>query len=388
MKNKLWKILGLLSLTFILIACGTETTEETPTEGATTGTDEGATTGTDEGATTGTDEDTIHSTGPNGEEAVHADEIELTEEEKDEIRDGDYTAAISFHYHGNDWSSSQEEGLRDTFADLGIEVITVTDADFSVEQQVSNIEDIISLDPDILVSLPTDTISTADAYRRASEAGIGIVFMDNVPNGFTAGEDYISTVSADNYGNGVIAAELLGEALGGEGEIGTVFHDEEYFVTNQRYDAFLTTMEEEYPGIEIVTEQGFSDENMGAELADVILTQYPTIDGIFAHWDIPAEGVLSSLNASGSDAALTTIDLGNTIALEIAEGNVVGLGAQMPYDQGVAEANLAAYSLLGKETPPYVAVPAKRVDQSNILEAYEDVYKTEAPEWLLEAANN
>ena len=76
------------------------------------------------------------------------------------------------------------------------------------------------------------------------------------------------------------------------------------------------------------------------------------------------------------------------LALEIAQGNVVGLGAQMPYDQGVAEATLAAYGLLGKEAPEYVAVPAKKVNQTNILEAYEEVYKVEAPKWLKEAANN
>lgn len=327
----------------------------------------------------------IYSTGPNGETATNANEIQLTDEEKEEIRNGNYTAAISFHYAGNDWSTSQLKGITDTFEDLGIEIITTTDADFSVEQQVSDIENIISLNPDILISIPTDATSTADAYRRAAEAGIKIVFMDNVPSGFVAGEDYISIVSADNYGNGVIAAELLAESLNGEGQIGIVFFDTDFFVTNQRLEAFKKTLEENYPNIEIVSEQGFTNENAGAELADVILTQFPDIDGIFAHWDIPAEGVLSSINASGKDVKLTTIDLGNTMALEIAKGNVVGLGAQLPYDQGVAEATLAAYGILGKEAPAYVAVPAKRVDQENIVEAYESVYHVEAPDWLTEA---
>ena len=79
---------------------------------------------------------------------------------------------------------------------------------------------------------------------------------------------------------------------------------------------------------------------------------------------------------------MSTIDLGNNIAKEIARGRVLGVGAQMPYDQGVAEATLAAYALLGKEAPAYVAVPAKRVDQTNIAEGYEQVYHTSAPDWL------
>lgn len=327
-------------------------------------------------------------TGPNGEAATPASEIQLTEEEKQQIRDGGYTAAISLHYGGNDWASSQLEGLQATFEDLGIEVVAVTDADFSAEQQVSDIETIMAKNPDIIVSIPTDATATADAFQTVTEAGIKLVFMDNVPEGMTAGEDYVSCVSADNYGNGCIAADLMGEALGGEGQIAMVYYDTVYFVTNQRDQGFKDTIAEKYPGIEIVSEQGFTDENGCSEQGDAILTQYPMIDGIYASWDIPMEGVLSSVRAAGltgDDVKLTTIDLGNNMAKEIAEGNVVGLGAQLPYDQGVAEATLAAYSLLGKEAPPYVVVDAKRVERSNVLEAYEDVYHVEAPDWLKEA---
>lgn len=243
--------------------------------------------------------------------------------------------------------------------------------------------------PDVIVSIPTDATATADAFQKAAKDGVKLVFMDNVPAGMTAGEDYVSCVSADNYGNGCVAADLMGEALDGKGQIGMVYYDADFFVTNQRDEGFRKTMADKYPDIEIVTEQGFTDENGCAEQGDAILTQYPMINGIYASWDVPMEGVLSSVKASGltsEEVKLTTIDLGNNIAKEIAEGNVVGLGAQLPYDQGVAEATLAAYSLLGKEAPTYVAVSAKRVEQSNILEAYEDVYHAAAPDWLEKAA--
>ena len=331
----------------------------------------------------------IRSTGPNGEKATPASEITLTDEEKQQIRDGGYTAAISFHYGGNDWATSQLQGLEATFKDLGIEVVAVTDADFSAEQQVSDIETIMANKPDILVSIPTDATATSDAFKRAAAEGTKIVFMDNVPANMTAGNDYVSCVSADNYGNGCIAAELMGEALGGKGQIGMVYYDVDFFTTNQRDQGFRDTIAANYPDIEIVTEQGFTDENGCSEQGDAILTQNPMIDGIYASWDIPMEGVLSSVRASGltpDDIKLTSIDLGNNIAKEIAEGTVVGVGAQLPYDQGGAEATLAAQALLGKETPPYVVVDAKKVSSSNIVEAYEDVYHMEAPDWLKEAA--
>lgn len=336
-----------------------------------------------------TGEAEIMSTGPNGETAVNADTLSLTEEQKEEIRGMGLTAAISMHYGGNDWATAQIQGLTDSFEDLGIELLTTTDANFSAEQQVSDIENIMTLNPDILISIPVDATASADAYKRAAEAGITIVFMDNCPVGMTAGEDYVSVVSADNYGNGCIAAEILGEALGGAGDIGMVYYDADYFVTNQRDQGFRDTMAEKYPDINIVTEQGFTDENGCSEQGDAILTQYPNINGIYASWDIPMEGVLSSVRAAGMEGqiALSTIDLGNNIALEIANGTVAGLGAQMPYDQGVAEATLAAMSILGEECPSYVAVPAKRVDSENVLDAYKDVYHVDAPDWLVSAKN-
>ncbi len=338
-------------------------------------------------ADTGSSE--IKSTGPNGESAVLATELSLTDEEIAQIQAGGYTAAISFHYGGNDWSSAQQKGLEDTFAKLGIEITAITDANFSAEKQVSDLETIMAKAPDVLVSIPTDATSTANAYQRVSDSGTKIVFMDNVPSGFTAGENYVSCVSADNYGNGLIAADLIGEALGGKGKIGIIYYDVDFFVTNQRLEAFEKEMAEKYPDVEVISKMGFQDENGCDVVADAMITQNPDIEAMFVHWDIPCEGALSALRAAGrDDILLSTIDLGNNIAKEIAEGNVLGLGAQLPYDQGVAEATLAAYALLGKETPAYVAVPAKRVEQSNLLEAYQDVYHTEAPDTIKNAMTN
>lgn len=379
MKNKILSTILAASMAVLLLAgCGSGETSDSKDASQETGT-----------ANAPVETEGIRSTGPNGEEATPASEITLTDEEKQQIRDGGYTAAISFHYGGNDWATSQLQGLEATFKDLGIEVVAVTDADFSAEQQVSDIETIMANKPDILVSIPTDATATSDAFKRAAAEGTKIVFMDNVPANMTAGNDYVSCVSADNYGNGCIAAELMGEALGGKGQIGMVYYDVDFFTTNQRDQGFRDTIAANYPDIEIVTEQGFTDENGCSEQGDAILTQNPMIDGIYASWDIPMEGVLSSVRASGltpDDIKLTSIDLGNNIAKEIAEGTVVGVGAQLPYDQGVAEATLAAWSLLGKEAPPYVVVDAKKVSSSNIIEAYEDVYHVEAPDWLKEAA--
>ena len=106
------------------------------------------------------------------------------------------------------------------------------------------------------MSIPTDPVATASAFKAAADAGVQLVFMDNVPSGFTAGNEYVASVSADNYGNGVAAAHLMAKALNEKGEIGLVFHAADFFVTRQRYDAFKATIEADYPNITIAAEQG------------------------------------------------------------------------------------------------------------------------------------
>lgn len=330
----------------------------------------------------------ILSKGPKGETAVSAKTLQLTEQELEEIKKGKYTAALVMHYAGNDWAKAQIDGLKASFKRMGIEVVAVTDAQFKPEKQVSDIETVLAKNPDLIVSIPVDPVSTASAYKKAADAGVKLVFMDNTPSGLEAGKDYVSVVSADNYGNGVAAADIMAEKLGKKGKIGMIFHDADFFVTKQRTDAFEATLKEKYPDMKIVARGGITDPNQGEKVASGMLTKNPDLDGIFVVWDVPAEGALAAVRTAGKEnIAITTIDLGTNVALDIAsDGPIKGLGAQLPYDQGIAEAILAGYALLGKEAPPYVAVPALTVTRENILDAWNLVYHTEAPKTIQNAA--
>jgi ribose transport system substrate-binding protein len=119
-----------------------------------------------------------------------------------------------------------------------------------------------------------------------------------------------------------------------------------------------------------------------------MLTKNPTLDGIWAVWDVPAEGVLAAARANArNDLNVTTIDLGQNVAIDMAKKGIIkGLGAQRPYDQGVTEAKLAGYALLGKEAPPYVALNALPVTPANLMDAWQTVYHAPAPDKVVQAA--
>ncbi len=327
------------------------------------------------------------SKGPNGETPSPASSLTLTAEETAKIKEQKPKAAIVMHYAGNDWSQAQVAGLKEQFGKMGIDIIAVTDAGFKPEKQVADIETVLAQKPNIIVSIPTDPVATAEAYRKAAEQGVKLVFMDNVPKGLTAGKEYVSVVSADNYGNGVAAAHLMAKALKGKGKIGLVFHAADFFVTRQRLDGFKNTIQENYPDIKIVGEQGIGGPDFTGDAdkaASALLTSNRDLNGIWAVWDVPAEGVISAARAAGKDnLVITTCDLGLNVAIDMAQnGFVKGLGAQRPFDQGVTEALLAGYGLLGKEAPAYIALPALPVTHDNLLEAWKEVYHQDAPDTL------
>ena len=325
--------------------------------------------------------------GPGGEKPVPAAEITLTSAELTQIKAKKAKAAIVLHYGGNDWSRAQVEGLKAQFKVMGVEVIAVTDAGFKSEKQVADIETVLVQKPDIIVSVPTDPVATQDAFKKAAKQGVKIIFMGNDPKGLVAGVDYFSNVSPNDYGNGVASAHLMAQALGPKGgDIGMVFHAAtDFFQTRQRYLGFKKVMADNYPNIKIVAEQGIGGPDFvgdAEKAAGAMLTSNRSLKGIWAVWDVPAEGVIAAARAaSRDDLIITTVDLGQNVAIDMARGGYVkGVSAQRPYDQGVTEAMLGGYALLGKKAPTFVAWPIIPTTKVNVLDAWKQVYHVDAPD--------
>lgn len=93
--------------------------------------------------------------------------------------------------------------------------------------------------------------------------------------------------------------------------------------------------------------------------------------------------------AGRTDLVCATPDLNDSTARRIAEGDmIVGSAAPRSYEAGQTEAYMAAYALLGKELPStYCAVPGQFVMVENLLDAYQNMYHTEAPKEIVNILN-
>jgi ribose transport system substrate-binding protein len=89
------------------------------------------------------------------------------------------------------------------------------------------------------------------------------------------------------------------------------------------------------------------------------------------------------MRAMGKEMPISTIDLGELAAVEIAKGGIIATGAQRVADQGTAEANAMMKALLKQTTPKYIMVPSLAVTPANLTEAYGIVFGEPAPADLI-----
>ena len=305
------------------------------------------------------------------------------------------TAAIAMHGLDDDWPQLQIAGMSMVLEAFGIEIVSVTGGEWQATIQQENLETVIQLEPDLLLSIPVDQTVEGPVYREVVDAGIKLVVIDMVPDGLTyANGDYVTAVASSGRGNGTAAADIMADyfvnTLGlTEAKVGVMRLNFLHMVTEDRAFGFETRCAEYYPWIDTSVKVDF-------DIADIIgssyataegtLTVNPDLNGFFCVWNAPASGTSDACRALGLDPAsfaITTVDLSEAAALEIAsDGFLKGLGAQDPFAQGVAEAISGIKALIGEEVPPFIAVSGYAVNKSNLLEAFPFIMQREVPDEL------
>lgn len=332
----------------------------------------------------------VRETDPNGVAPAAPSVVELTEQEVAAVKARKLTAAIAMHETADGWAQAQLAGLKFQFDQLGIKIVSTTDAQMNPGSQVSQIETALARKPDILISLPTDPVATADIYRKATAEGVKVVFMDNVPKGFKPGVDYVSMVSDDRINAGVISGYQLAAAVGCKGKVGIVFHGVDFFVTHQSYLGVKEALAQ-FPDVKIVEEKGIVGPDFAGETQTAVgamLTKHPDLAGVWTVWDLPGEGAMAAARAENRpDFKITTLGLGKPAAIALAQNSlIVATATVAPYAEAIAEANLGAAAALGKTNlPGFVATEALPTYHANVLAAWKYSYGVEAPKDVVDA---
>ena len=323
--------------------------------------------------------------GPRGEKAESTSSTVLSENEIETLKNGNFTAVLAFHHSGTTWSKIHEKSIKDAFLLYGIKILAVMNAHYDPAIQTRQLEGIVALNPDVLISVPTDDIKTASPYQKIAESSIKIVFINNVPVDFDNNE-YTSCISVNERENGRSAGEALGQYMtkNGKKKVGFIIHGADFFATKQRDMVAQQALSEEFD-VEIVDVKGFIVEENAYAVAKQMITENPSIEALYVSWDIPAIEVMRALKElNRTDIGIVTTELDIPTAISLIEGGMIkAIIAQRLYRQGTVIAQAAGCALLNKNIPKYIGVNPFKVTQNNLLSAWQEIMDSNPPDELV-----
>lgn len=201
----------------------------------------------------------------------------------------------------SDFMGQFEIGMKEALDDLGwdYEMFSRSPADHTAHTQQRNIvDDLITLEVDYMVVIPTSFESQIPAYRAVNAAGIPLVignYLDPLPD--EAGVDVLRYAGYSHAEGGRMAGEFMAENLEPGSKIAILYGDPG-LVSNQRGGVAKEILEA--AGMEIVGEEYAEwDRDRAFQATQDLLTRNPDLDVIYAASSAMAIGALAATRASG-----------------------------------------------------------------------------------------
>ncbi len=267
---------------------------------------------------------------------------------------------MTFQELNNPYFVSMQEALNEAAASLGAEVV-VTDAGHDVAKQVSDVEDMLQQNIDILLLNPTDSAGIEAAVHAAKAAGVIVVAVDANANG-----PVDTFVGSKNRDAGYMSCKYLAESLDGKGEV-AILDGIPVVPILQRVEGCKAALEE-FPEIQLVdTQNGRQDRSVALGVVENMIQSKPNLAGIFSVNDGGAMGALAAIQGSGKDIKLTSVDGAPEAIQAINEGGpFIETTAQFPRDQvRVGLAMALAQKWGARVVPAEVPIDVMVVDKEN-----------------------
>jgi len=242
------------------------------------------------------------------------------------------------------------------------QIVIVSDGQFNVTKQLSDVEDMIVQGIDLLLFNAVDSDAAEPAVVLAKEAGIPVVCLD-----VDAAGPRDMFIGSDNYGAGVQCGEYTVQRLGGKGRV-VIINGTPITSVRDRYQGFRDVIAK-YPDIVVVAEQnGETNLTKSMEVMENVLQSQPAIDAVFGINDPTALGILAAVQAAGreDEMFITGVDGSPDGVQAILDGTAMAAtSAQSPADIGRLGVEWGLKILNGEEVPDFIPVPVKLITIEN-----------------------
>lgn len=211
---------------------------------------------------------------------------------------------------------------------MGCETEYTGTPEYDVNKQLTSFEQVLARDPAGVFLHPMNPDPFIAPINRAAEDGIPVVtFAADSPN-----SERVAYVTSDNHREGQAAADIVAEAVGGEG-VYAVLENPGQGNHDRRVNAFIEQMKGEWPDMELAGSAATNQDPDKAYQAVKSLAQAnPNLSAVFMPEATSAIGAAQAALEVDQDIEVMTVDV-NAQVLDLIKGGDM-LGAINP-NQGM-----------------------------------------------------
>lgn len=234
-------------------------------------------------------------------------------------------------------------------------------------KQLSQVEQFISEQVDIIVLNPTNQEASASAIDAAVEAGIPIMTV-NTTSTEAAQAKCVTYVGSDAIESGRIQARYVAELLGGKGRVAymdAIIGHQAQIDRRAGWDEIMA----DYPDIEIVLDGAGNFVQADAmELTENWLQSGQEFDIVVCQGVDMACGAVLALEDAGlaGQIPVSGIDISEDGATYLENGSICNLVFQDAIGQGEQGVVTAIKILKGESVDPYIDIPYELVTTENV----------------------
>jgi ribose transport system substrate-binding protein len=267
----------------------------------------------------------------------------------------------------NPFFIEMEKGARRAETEFGIQLIVRTAAqETSIEQQISIIDDLTQQKVDAIVIAPGDSKELIPVLKKAQDAGIVIINIDNrldAAVGKTLGFAPVPFISVDNVQGAYLSARYLSNKVTTPTNVAIIEGIRTAQNAEDRRQGAVKAFKENGKITVVASETANWKIDEAHDVAKKIMTQYPDVKLIFAANDMMALGVIQYLTEAGlKDVMVAGFDDLKEARQAIQAGQMAVTIDQQAAQQGYLGVKYAVQSKKGEAVPPETFIDVLLID--------------------------
>ena len=236
------------------------------------------------------------------------------------------------------------------------------------EQQIQVVEGFAAQGVSGIVLAPLDDRALVRPVADARRAGVPTVIIDS---GLQS-DEFVSFVATDNRKGGSLAADRMGQLLGGKGKVLVLRYAEGSASTSEREAGFIETIKQKFPEIEIVSMDQYAGatRDTAKRASENLLNRFgDQVQGIFTPNESSTAGMLLALEDIGKAGKVSFVgfDVSQRFIDALNSGQLHGIVVQNPFNMGYLGVKTIVDNLLGRTVEKKIDTGVMLVTKENMV---------------------